>query len=215
MNQSNPNQPTTAKSKKAVVFFICLALGLLIADLVIKHYAFIHVAGTPVDVVGAVDGSSPIPPHDRITVISNVLALKLTLNQGAVFGIGQGKQLLFIVFTVIAVGVIGYMYYASPRKDYVFHVVLAMILAGAIGNLYDRIAFNAVRDMFWLFPDVHLPFGWRWPGTRSTELYPWIFNAADVYLVFGIGIMMIRIIFTKPEETNSNAENPQSVPRSS
>ena len=68
-----------------------------------------------------------------------------------------------------------------------------MILSGALGNLYDRFMFAAVRDMFWLFPRVELPFGWHWPNMigGGKEVYPWIFNLADVYLVLGIPLILI------------------------
>jgi lipoprotein signal peptidase len=45
--------------------------------------------------------------------------------------------------------------------------------------------------MLWLFPDVKLPFGLAWPG-GSRELYPWIFNLADVWLLAGIVLVAIR-----------------------
>ncbi|MCH8259484.1 MAG: signal peptidase II, partial [Planctomycetes bacterium] len=67
----------------------------------------------------------------------------------------------------------------------------ALILAGAIGNLYDRVMFGMVRDMLWLFPGVKLPFGLTWPGGGSDELYPWVFNIADASLLVGLGILML------------------------
>ena len=42
-----------------------------------------------------------------------------------------------------------------------------MILAGALGNLWDRVMYDAVRDLFLLFPGVNLPFGWSWPVVRK------------------------------------------------
>jgi lipoprotein signal peptidase len=67
-----------------------------------------------------------------------------------------------------------------------------MILAGALGNLHDRIHFNAVRDLLWLFPGLTLPFGLHWPGGQS-GLYPWIFNIADVALLVGVALLLIII----------------------
>ena len=78
---------------------------------------------------------------------------------------------------------------------------LALILGGALGNLYDRVMFNAVRDMFWLLPGVKLPFGLRWPGGMD-DAYPWLFNLADVALLAGVGMMVVILWF---EDTRRQA----------
>lgn len=192
-----PCEPALAGARpRCVAAFILVTVALLAADLWLKAWSFEHVAGEPVDVrlvMEHYDGH--VPPHDEIVLVPKVLALKLTLNQGAVFGLGQGKRWGFIAFTVVAIAVIGYLFATARADQWLLHVTLAMILAGAVGNLYDRMMYAAVRDMFWLFPGVHLPFGWRWPGGTgpgARELYPWIFNAADAYLVVGIGSILVR-----------------------
>jgi len=46
--------------------------------------------------------------------------------------------------------------------------------------------------MIKIFPDVHLPFKWTWKFFGGdTELYPWIFNIADVALLFGVGLLIV------------------------
>ena len=62
--------------------------------------------------------------------------------------------------------------------------------------------YDAVRDLFLLFPGVNLPFGWSWPG-GARGLYPWIFNAADVYLVLALGAFAFGLdqTRTKQQET--------------
>jgi len=156
---------------------LALAAALLAGDLFLKQWAFANV-------------------RDIRTVIPNVLDLRLTLNRGAVFGIGQGYVFVFVIITFIAVALIGYALLASRRRQSVFQLALMLVLAGALGNLHDRIMLHehAVRDMLLIFPNSHLPFGWHWPGGR-TELYPWIFNLADVYLNIGIGTLIVRSLF--------------------
>lgn len=179
------------RSGVAIARFVLVAIAVFAADLVIKHYAFAHVAGMPVTVdEGELLSHAHIPDHHAVTLVPKVLALKLTANEGAVFGIAQGGRLVFIAVSVLAVAVIGTIFVRSGARMWGLHTALALVLAGAMGNLYDRMAFGAVRDMFWLFPEVKLPFGWTWPG-GSDDAYPWIFNLADVALLGGIAILMV------------------------
>jgi signal peptidase II len=168
-----------------IVIFLLVALGALAADLGLKTYAFHHVAGTPVILDPASPNALTIPFHDPTVLIPGVLSLRLTTNTGAIFGMGKGSRWVFITVSIIAVGFIGRVFWRSPANALILHIALAMILAGALGNLYDRIRFAAVRDMLHLFPDVDLPFGLSWPG-QARGLYPWIFNLADVALLLGV-----------------------------
>jgi signal peptidase II len=59
---------------------------------------------------------------------------------------------------------------------------LALIIGGAFGNLIDRIRFGAVID----FLDLHVG-GWHWPA----------FNVADMFIVIGVGLYIINMIFRK------------------
>jgi lipoprotein signal peptidase len=136
------------------------------------------------------DPASAIPQHRGLVVISKVFKFKLTINTGAVFGIGKGSQWLFVIVSILAVFFIGLVFYRLPADAKVLQICLALILGGAIGNLYDRLLFNGVRDMCYLFPGVKLPFGWHWPG-GADELYPWIFNIADAALVIGVLVLLV------------------------
>jgi signal peptidase II len=174
----------------AIVLFVLAAALLLAADLVVKAVAFDRVAGEAVSLVRDEAGQlAPIPPHDAVTIVPKVLALHLTVNQGAVFGLGQGGRWVFIVFSIVASAVLVIVFARSRSSSRLMHIALAAVLAGALGNLYDRLAFAVVRDMLLLFPGVKLPFGWRWPD-GSDGLYPWIFNVADVCLVLGLIVLM-------------------------
>ncbi|MFW6059513.1 MAG: signal peptidase II [Phycisphaeraceae bacterium] len=195
--------PRAGRSRRALLVFAVVALAVLAADLALKYAAFHHVAGQPVQL----DPDNPhhqlIPPHDPITVVPGILSLRLTTNTGAVFGVGKGGQWLFILVSVVAVGVILHLFWRSPARARVLHLALALILAGALGNLYDRLKYSAVRDMLYLFPEAELPFGWRWPrgmdelwptvaNSGAAQLYPWVFNLADAALLLGV-VMIIAI----------------------
>ncbi|MEC8093565.1 MAG: signal peptidase II [Planctomycetota bacterium] len=172
--------------KRPFVSFLLLAGVLLMVDLSSKSLAFARVAGEPVDLSSIEGRAEAIPAHDPVVAVPKLLAFRLTLNRGAVFGLGQGGVALLAVVSAAAAIVVFIMGYRLPPEALHRRALLAMILAGALGNLWDRVMYDAVRDLFLLFPGVNLPFGWSWPG-GATGLYPWIFNAADVYLVLALG----------------------------
>jgi signal peptidase II len=183
-----------------MVLLLVLALGLTV-DLWSKSWAFEHVAGVPVAVArhALLDnpGYDPIPMHESQVVIpGRILNLHLVLNSGAVFGIGSDQRSFFVIFTLVAISVALYVFgWRTLPRSTLAHVGIALVLAGALGNLWDRLAIGRVRDFLHLFPNRHLPFGWHWPGS-GTELFPWVFNVADVMLLSGMGILLIHLHLT-------------------
>ena len=193
----SPVLPRAANDPKAALIALFFAIVVLGLDLLSKALAFRFVAGAPVS-------PKSVPAHDAVGVIPYILSLKLVTNRGAVFGIGQEQRLAFVVVGVVAVIVVVIAFLRSAAHRRYLHVALAMILAGALGNLYDRVMFGMVRDMLWLFPDVKLPFGWSWPG-GSDELYPWVFNIADASLLIGLGILMLGMYREDKKGTKKKA----------
>ena len=196
--QAEPQpQPDSAviyasRSRFAIVRFLLIAVVILAGDLAIKRYVFADMFGqpfTPADVETFDEAG-----HSHRVLVPSVLNFKLTLNRGAVFGLGQGGRWVFILISIFATGVIGFVFARSAATARWLHIALAMVLGGAIGNMYDRLVFGAVRDMFWMFPEVKLPFGLHWPG-GSDELYPWIYNLADVALCGGILLLFLVMYF--------------------
>lgn len=168
----------------------------LVVDLYSKSWAFRNVASEPVvldreEILGN-PGWRP-PWHEGVEVLPfGLLDLDLVLNHGAVFGIGQDSRSVFIVFTCIAVVVaVSIFAFWTRARSHWAHIGIGLILAGGIGNLYDRIMFGAVRDFLHLFPGWDLPFGWSWPR-GGTGLFPWVFNGADVFLLVGMAILVLR-----------------------
>ena len=184
------------------LLFLLVMGGALAVDLGLKYWSFKHVADFPVQVrtaegggpevlvrlpqgerwfvaheIGLTDVPERVPGHEPIVVVPGLLNFQLTLNTGAVFGTGQGGRPVFIAVSLVAVVVILFLVYRSPRKAVFYQVGLALILGGALGNLYDRVLYSAVRDMLHMLP--------------STGLWPWIFNPADVALVCGVCLVLI------------------------
>ncbi len=105
----------------AHALFWSVGVGALAGDLWSKHWAF-----------------SALGPREVRSVIAGAIDLRRSLNDGAVFGSMPGYSGLFIIASVAALGVVLYMFSQSTRTKRPLHVGLALILAGAMGNLYDR-----------------------------------------------------------------------------
>ena len=214
----------------AWVRFLALVAVLLAADLASKTLAFERVGDRPVDLVATqaaaetervrrweasgdvgleryvLAGPDPtgiLRTQPSRTVLPGLLDFRLTTNTGAVFGIGSGGRPLFVLVSLLALGVVGWLFVHSPPRAWVYHAGLALVLAGALGNLYDRIRFQAVRDLLHMFPGVEMPFGFAWPflsGPAAREVWPWIFNLADVWLLAGVGILLVHSLFAATAE---------------
>lgn len=174
-----------------IVLLTVVAAGLT-TDLSLKAWAFRTVAPEPVDLDRDAI-SQPywhIPAHEPAVVIPRLLNLHLVKNDGAVFGIGANSRVFFIAFTFAAlVAAIAVFARWTSADATIAHIAIALIIAGGIGNLYDRVTFGFVRDFLHMLPGWDLPFGWSWPGGNS-EVFPWVFNVADVMLLFGMGTLM-------------------------
>lgn len=72
------------------------------------------------------------------TLIPGLLDLELSLNAGALFGMGPGLVWLFVLASIAALGFVVYLFATSQRGQRVVHFALALLLAGALGNLVDR-----------------------------------------------------------------------------
>jgi signal peptidase II len=189
------------RSPLAWCILVLVVAGGLTLDLGTKAWSFNAVTDHPIhiDRQAIIENANyqPIPPHESVVLIpGRVLNLHLVLNSGAVFGIGAQRRTFFIIFTVIAVLICLSVFsrWMSERST-MAHVGIGLVLAGALGNLYDRLVFGRVRDFLHMLPDRHLPFGWSWPGGNA-ELFPWVFNIADVMLLAGMGLLLLHIHLT-------------------
>jgi len=177
---------------------LVLVLGLcLAADLGSKWWAFQNVAGYPIQLDRKILLANPdwnVPPHAGIRALPwDLLHFQLVINRGAVFGIGANRRFFFIAFTLgaLAAGVLVFGRYTRANQP-LAHVSIGLILAGGIGNLYDRIVYGVVRDFLHMLPDYNLPRGWHWPG-GSPEIFPWVFNLADSMLLLGMGLLILHM----------------------
>lgn len=107
----------------------------------------------------------------------------LVYNQGAAFSFlnsqGGWQQWLFGAIAVV-VCVFILLWLAQLRGKPVTSAALALIFAGAIGNLYDRLSYGYVID----FIDLHAGH-WHWP----------VFNVADSAIVIGVILLIVVTVF--------------------
>jgi len=103
--------------------------------------------------------------NHSLAVISGIFSITLVHNRGAAFGIFKNQFWLFIFISVVAVIMI-YSILKDNRQNNSYAFSLSLILAGALGNLIDRISLGYVVD----FLDFHI-----WP----------VFNFADSAITIG------------------------------
>ncbi len=175
-------------------------------------------------------------------LIPNVLEFHTTLNPGALFGIGAGHTELFLIASLLALGLVIWMFAQSIPRQWMMQIALGAILAGALGNMYDRVTVQLIpfgiqtaqgpvgryyvlephaerEDQIILteYPptedaerrvlhaaaleQLHEADGYvrdfikiptRWWGER--EIWPWVFNVADMLLVGGVSYLALRLL---------------------
>jgi len=102
-------------------------------------------------------GSIRVLPFLRLTYVENT---------GAAFGIGFSRNGFFIILSTLLLGVLFYLLRAWRDKNVWIRVGLILVAGGALGNLYDRLAYGFVVDF------LQLP---MWP----------VFNVADSCVTIG------------------------------
>ena len=162
------------------------------ADLITKALAFKNL-GMP--------GTSP-----GWTVVNNMLWYRTSLNEGALFGLGQGMGWFFISVSVAAlIGILITVSWLRIRNDAVLLVALACITGGILGNLYDRLGIPSLRWHAPLSRQGEPVFAVRdWIHFRLEGIIDWpIFNLADSFLVFGAGLLLLLSFFPTPIVSDS------------
>jgi signal peptidase II len=124
-----------------------------------------------------------IRPGYSIPVIPGVFRLSHVLNTGAAFSLMEtwppnAVRLGLIAFSILAAVIVFGMLWRTGRNLSLTSVALALILGGALGNLYDRIHFHHVVD----FLAVRI-YHYNWPD----------FNVADSCIVIGACLLLLEI----------------------
>lgn len=135
--------------------------------------------GTKYLAVHYLKGGDPVP------LIKGVFQLNYLENRGAAFGIMQGRQMFFVVCTVLITILILYLYARMPftPKYRPLRICAALVWAGAAGNMIDRVRLDYVVDFF-DFCLINFP----------------IFNVADCYVVIACFLFAALILFYYRDE---------------
>ena len=219
--------------------FVAVAACGLALDLWSKHWAF--------QTLGQ--------GHEPRVIIPRALEFRTMLNSGALFGIGGGQTVLFLIASACALLLVFWMFSQTSRRRWALQIALGAILAGALGNMYDRVVVRLIdhafprgsyalytvrvgedeqglilreyppheggaeyrmraapnpedgvivreypRGVAFRYEDVPQEAGFvrdfikiptRWFGGR--EVWPWVFNVADMLLVGGVAILAVHL----------------------
>lgn len=171
------------------VWFFSLAVSGLAIDLVSKEQVFGQ--------LGFPGGQRAQPIFDQWGIM---FTLVTSVNEGALWGIGQGYTWVFALLSIVAIiAVCVWLFVYKAANSLWLTIALGLIMAGTLGNLYDRAGMHGIlRDgapLFGVRDFLLFTFGgWPWP----------VFNFADCFLVAGAIMLGVQAFLL--EEPGESAE---------
>jgi signal peptidase II len=191
------SQDATGVPWTRFALFLSIALSGLLLDLETKRQIFAWLG---------------MPGQGTIHwIVDGYVGIETATNPGALFGFGKGYAYVFATISVAAVAGIGYwLFVRRAARDRFLTIVLAAIVAGIVGNLYDRLG-------LWSPPGL--------PGESIPEVRDWVrfsygryvwpnFNLADTFLVCGAAALFLKTLFTAPEQEPAEASGDAASDRS-
>ena len=132
-----------------------------------------------------------IPVFTHIQIIPGFFRLTHTENTGAAFSLfadspSHWKTGLLIGFSLIAMVIVSVLLWRQRSALSISGIALSLILGGAVGNLWDRVASGRVVDFLLLYVKQY-----QWP----------VFNLADSAIVIGAGLLVAEILFSRPKKS--------------
>jgi signal peptidase II len=125
--------------------------------------------------------------HDGKQVIPGFFRLTHVENRGAAFGLfadspAEWKIAMLVSFSIVALVVVSALLWRNSHSMTTTGIGLALILGGALGNLWDRLLHGRVVDFLLFYIGQY-----QWPA----------FNVADSAIVVGAGLLVVEILFAK------------------
>jgi signal peptidase II len=134
-------------------------------------------------------------------LLGGLVPLTLAYNKGAAFGLrlGEDSRWFFVPVTFVALALLAVLFKQAAQRDFLRIMSIALVVSGAVGNLYDRLRWtDGVVDFigpidlgFWLFP---------------------IFNVADMAITCGAVLLAISFWFEEQAERKLEAAAAPSSP---
>lgn len=158
------------KNLKAMFLIIdgAVILAFLLLDQFTKYLAIVHLKNQP-----------------ALVLIDGVLELQYVENTGVAFSMFRNRKALILIMGFAVLGVVLFFLFRLPRqkKFFAVHILMSALVAGALGNIIDRIRYDFVVD-FISFVLIHYP----------------VFNVADCYIVVSAIVLVILFMFVYREE---------------
>lgn len=144
-----------------------LFLGIILIDQIIKHIV-----------------TENMRAGETIPIVQNAFHITYILNPGAAFGILENARIFFIAATFLVLAIGFYVFPKLKKQEKFIRYGSISLLAGAVGNLIDRIQNGLVVD----FIDFRI-----WP----------VFNIADIAICLGAVLVVYSVINSKEETSNA------------
>jgi signal peptidase II len=194
---SLPTATRAVPANRYAVFLLLAATGCAL-DLATKTWIFNELRG----------------PRESPTwwLWEGVFGFQTSLNEGALFGMGQGRVVLFAGLSIVVVPCVLYwLFVVGAARDLLLTVALGLVTAGILGNLYDRLGLPGLmwRDL-WIVGGLH-QVGDPVYAVRDWILvmignWPWpTFNIADSLLVCGAILLVWHALWYGPEEPSAQS----------
>ncbi len=158
-------------------FHFLIALIVLVADRLTKYLV-----------------ESRIGLHDVVNIVPGFFRLTHVQNKGAAFGLfadspSEWKLAVLVMSSLVALVVVSALLWKNSHVMSTTGFGLALILGGALGNLWDRLVAGHVVDFLDFYVGTY-----HWPA----------FNVADSAIVVGALLLMAEILFAKPQKAASS-----------
>jgi signal peptidase II len=136
-----------------------------------------------------------IPLYSHIQVIPGFFRLTHTENTGAAFSLfadspSHWRTTMLITFSIVAMLVVSFLLWKHRYAVSLTGIALSLILGGAVGNLWDRIARGRVVDFLLVYVKQY-----QWP----------VFNLADSAIVVGACLLVLEILFSRPKSSRHSS----------
>lgn len=153
--------------KKSIIAVVTTIL-LIIFDQFTKYMAVLH-----------------LKDQSPFILIQKIFQLQYLENNGAAFGMLQGKKVFFLAVTIVFLIAASFIFYRIPlnKKFEPLRIVIVFLASGAIGNMIDRLLHNYVIDFFY-FEIINFP----------------IFNVADIYVTLSAITLFVLLLFYYKED---------------